>query len=306
VGARARRFSSELQMSAFAFFGAVELGLVYAFVALGVFLSFRILDFPDLTVDGSFPLGAAVAAVSLIAGWDPWLAMALAAAAGALAGFATAFISVRFGILHLLASILTMIALFSINLRIMGRPNVAVLNQETVLTPFFGLGLPDHLVRPLFLLALVAVASILLALFLKSDLGLAMRATGANPRMARAQGVRVGVQVMAGVALSNALVAIAGALFAQTNGFADVTSGVGTIVVGLAAVIVGETLVHTRSIVLAVFGCILGSVLYRLAVQLALELDFLGLTASDLNLATALLVLFTLILPRLRQRRAAA
>jgi putative ABC transport system permease protein len=293
-------------MSAFAFFGAVELGLVYAFVALGVFLSFRVLDFPDLTVDGSFPLGAAVAAVSLIAGWNPWLAMLLAATAGALAGFATAFISVRFGILHLLASILTMIALFSINLRIMGRPNVAVLNQETVLTPFFGLGLPDHLVRPLFLLALVAVASILLALFLKSDLGLAMRATGANPRVARAQGVRVGVQVMAGVALSNALVAIAGALFAQTNGFADVTSGVGTIVVGLAAVIVGETLVHTRSIVLAVFGCILGSVLYRLAVQLALELDFLGLTASDLNLATALLVLFTLILPRLRQRRAAA
>jgi putative ABC transport system permease protein len=293
-------------MSAFAFFGAVELGLVYAFVAIGVFLSFRVLDFPDLTVDGSFPLGAAVAAVSLIAGWNPWAAMLLAAAAGAMAGFATAFISVRFGILHLLASILTMIALFSINLRIMGRPNVAVLNQETALTPFYGLGMPDYLVRPLFLLVLVAIGAALLALFLKSDLGLAMRATGANPRMARAQGVRVGAQIMAGVALSNALVAIAGALFAQTNGFADVTSGVGTIVVGLAAVIVGETLVHTRSVVLAVFGCILGSVLYRLAVQLALELDFLGLTASDLNLATALLVLFTLVLPRLRQRRAAA
>jgi putative ABC transport system permease protein len=293
-------------MSAFAFFGAVELGLVYAFVAIGVFLSFRVLDFPDLTVDGSFPLGAAVAAVSLIAGWNPWAAMLLAAAAGATAGFATAFISVRFGILHLLASILTMIALFSINLRIMGRPNVAVLNQETALTPFYGLGTPDYLVRPLFLLVLVAIGAALLALFLKSDLGLAMRATGANPRMARAQGVRVGAQIMAGVALSNALVAIAGALFAQTNGFADVTSGVGTIVVGLAAVIVGETLVHTRSVVLAVFGCILGSVLYRLAVQLALELDFLGLTASDLNLATALLVLFTLVLPRLRQRRAAA
>jgi putative ABC transport system permease protein len=296
----------ELTMSAFAFFGAVELGLVYAFVALGVFLSFRVLDFPDLTVDGSFPLGAAVAAMSLIAGWNAWPAMLLAALAGGVAGFATAFVSVRFRILHLLASILTMIALFSINLRIMGRPNVAVLNQETALTPFYGLGLPDYLVRPLFLFVLVAIGAALLALFLKSDLGLAMRATGANPRMARAQGVRVGVQIMAGVALSNALVAIAGALFAQTNGFADVTSGVGTIVVGLAAVIVGETLIHSRSVVLAVFACIVGSVLYRLAVQLALELDFLGLTASDLNLATALLVLFTLILPRLRQRRAAA
>ncbi len=293
-------------MSSFAFFGAVELGLVYAFVALGVFLSFRILDFPDLTVDGSFPLGAAVTAVLLIAGWNPWAAMTVAAMAGAAAGFVTAFVSVRFRILHLLASILTMIALFSINLRIMGRPNGAVLNQETALTPFYGLGLSDYLVRPLFLLGLVAVAAVLLALFLKSDLGLAMRATGANPRMARAQGVQVGAQVMAGVALSNALVAVAGGLFAQTNGFADVTAGLGTIIVGLAAVIVGETILPRRGMLLAVLACIVGSVLYRLAVQLALELDFLGLTASDLNLATALLVLFTLILPRIRQGRAAA
>jgi putative ABC transport system permease protein len=188
----------------------------------------------------------------------------------------------------------------------MGRPNVAVLNQKTALTPFYDLGLPAYLVRPLFVLALLTVVSILLAAFLKSDIGLAMRATGANPRMARAQGVRVGMQVMAGVALSNALVALAGALFAQTNGFADVTSGLGTIVVGLAAVIVGETLVSGRGMFIAVFACALGSVLYRLAVQAALELDFLGLTASDLNLATALLVLFTLILPRLRQARATA
>ena len=289
-------------MSAFAFFGAVELGLVYAFVALGVFLSFRVLDFPDLTVDGSFPLGAAVAAVGIVAGWNPWLATGVAIVAGALAGFTTAFVSVRFRVLHLLASILTMIALFSINLRIMGRPNVAVLNRETMLTPFYGFGLADHLVRPLFLLVLVAIIAILLAYYLKTDLGLALRATGANPRMARAQGIRVGVQIMAGVALSNALVALAGALFAQTNGFADVTAGIGTIVVGLAAVIVGETLLPRRGIPLALAACVLGSILYRLAVQLALELDFLGLTASDLNLATAVLVLFTLILPRLRQR----
>jgi putative ABC transport system permease protein len=292
-------------MSSFAFFGAVELGLVYAFVALGVFLSFRVLDFPDLTVDGSFPLGAAVAAVGIIGGLNPWAATALAAAAGAAAGFITAFVSVRFRILHLLASILTMIALFSINLRIMGRPNVAVLNQETVLTPFYGLGLPDYLLRPVVILAIVWLVAHLLVMFLKSELGLAMRATGANPRMARAQGVRIGVQIMAGVALSNALVAVAGALFAQTNGFADVTSGLGTIVVGLAAVIAGETLLPRRGIALAVLGCVLGSILYRLAVQLALELDFLGLSASDLNLATALLVLITLVIPRLRQRSAA-
>lgn len=293
-------------MSEIAFFGAVEFGLVYAFVALGVYLSFRVLDFPDLTVDGSFPLGAAVAAVLIVGGWNPWAATGIACIAGACAGFVTAYVSVRFRILHLLASILTMIALFSVNLRIMGRPNIAVLNQETILTPFLALKMPAYLVRPAVLLVLVAIVSALLAMFLKSDLGLAMRATGANPRMARAQGVRVGAQIMAGVALANALVALAGALFAQTNGFADVTSGLGTIVVGLAAVIVGETLVPTRGILLAIAACTLGSVLYRLAVQFALGLDFLGLTASDLNLATALLVLVTLILPRIRQRRAAA
>jgi putative ABC transport system permease protein len=293
-------------MSSFALFGAVELGLVYAFVAMAVYLSFRVLDFPDLTVDGSFPLGAAVAAVALIGGWNPWPATGFACLAGGLAGFVTAFVSVRFGILHLLASILTMIALFSINLRIMGRPNVAVLNQATIITPFYGRGLADYLVRPAFLLVLVLIGAVLLSLFLKSDRGLAMRATGANPRMARAQGVRIGVNIMAGVALSNALVALAGALFAQTNGFADVTSGLGTIVVGLAAVIIGETLMPRVGIFVAIIGCVLGSVLYRLAIQFALNLDFLGLTASDLNLATALLVLVTLILPRFRRMGAAA
>lgn len=289
-------------MSAVALFGAVELGLIYAFVALGVYLSFRILDFPDLTVDGSFPLGAAVAATCLVGGWNPWAATGFACLAGAAAGFTTAFVSVRFRILHLLASILTMIALFSINLRIMGRPNVAVLNHVTVLTPFYGLGLRDYLVRPAFLFALVFAVAVLLSAFLASDLGLAMRATGANARMARAQGIRIGAMVMAGVALSNALVALAGALFAQTNGFADVTSGLGTIVVGLAAVIVGETLLPRRGVALAIAGCVIGSILYRLAVQLALNLDFVGLTPSDLNLATAILVLATLILSRMRRR----
>jgi len=289
-------------MSQIALVGAVELGLVYALVALGVYLSFRVLDFPDLTVDGSFPLGAAVAATMIVSGFDPWLATFVAIIAGALAGFATAFVSVRFGVLHLLASILTMIALFSVNLRIMGRPNVALLTQETVLTPFLDLGLDDLWVRPLFLAVIVLVALVGLAWFLRSETGLAMRATGANPRMARAQGVRVGAQVIAGVMLSNALVSLAGALFAQTNGFADVTSGVGTIVVGLAAVIVGETVLPSRRLWVALVSCIAGAVIYRLAVQLALSADFLGLQASDLNLATAVLVLVALVLPKLRGR----
>ncbi|CAO3422194.1 ABC transporter permease [Azospirillum doebereinerae] len=289
-------------MSEIALFGAIEIGLVYALVAVGVFLSFRILDFPDLTVDGSFPLGAAVCAVLLIAGVNPWLASLAAGLAGALAGLVTAALNLRFKILHLLASILTMIALFSVNLRVMGRPNVALLMQDTVLTPFYGLGIPDHIVRPLVVLVIVAVVVALLARFLASEFGLAMRATGVNARMARAQGVNTDAHVYSGIALSNGLCGLAGALFAQTNGFADVTTGIGTIVVGLAAVIVGETVLPARALVLTLVGCVVGSILYRLAVQLALSADSIGLQASDLNLVTALLVAVALILPRLRQK----
>ena len=285
-----------------AFLGAVELGLIYGLVALGVFLSFRVLNFPDLTVDGSFPLGAAVVATAITHGMDPWLATALAVVAGAVAGLATAILNVRFRILHLLASILTMIALYSVNLRIMGRPNIALLGETTVLTPLEALPLPLLYARPLLLLLVVAVAAALLVRFLLSEVGLAMRATGVNPRMAEAQGIAVGAVTCLGMALSNGLVALAGALFAQANGFADVTLGTGTIVVGLAAVIVGETLLPRPTVVMAVLGCVVGSVLYRLIVALALEADFLGLEASDLNLVTALLVGGALILPATRAR----
>ncbi|ABS13588.1 MULTISPECIES: ABC transporter permease [Brucella/Ochrobactrum group] len=294
-------------MSQIAFWGAVELGLVFAFVAIGVYLAFRVLDFPDLTVDGSFPLGAAVTGVLILAGMNAWLAAAIAMVAGAAAGLVTATLNVRFKILNLLASILTMIALFSVNLRVMGRPNIALINQDTMLTPFFGHGIPEYYVRPLFLFVLVAIAVFVVWRFLESDMGLAMRATGANPRMARAQGVRTDRQIYLGMALSNALVALGGSLFAQTNGFADVTSGVGTIVVGLAAVIIGETLLRSRFILVILIGCVLGSIIYRIAIQFALSNgDILGLQASDLNIATALLVTFALILPRLRRGGASA
>ena len=292
-------------MSLIAFWGAVELGLVYAFVAIGVYLAFRVLDFPDLTVDGSFPLGAAVAAVLIIAGLNPWLAAAVAMVAGALAGLVTAMLYVRFRILNLLASILTMIALFSVNLRVMGKPNVALINAETMISPFYGLGLRDFYVRPLFVGILVVIAIVVVWRFLESDAGLSMRATGANARMARAQGVNTNRQIYLGIALSNALVALGGALFAQTYGFAAVTSGVGTIVVGLAAVIIGETLFGVRGILMALIGCVLGSILYRIAIQLALSSDVLGLQASDLNFVTALLVTVALVLPRLRRGGAA-
>ena len=287
-------------MSAVALLGAVEIGLIYGLVGLGVFLSFRVLNFPDLTVDGSFPLGAAVAASAIVAGIDPFLATAFAIVAGAVAGLVTAALNVRFGILHLLASILTMIALFSINLRIMGRPNVALLGEPTVLSPFEGLGLSPAVLKPVVVGVVVLAALALVVRFLTSEYGLAMRATGANPRMASAQGVATGAVTYVGMAMSNGLVALGGALFAQTNGFADITIGTGTIVVGLAAVIVGETVLPARGMLLAALACVLGSVLYRIAIALALNADVLGLRASDLNLVTALLVACALILPGAR------
>jgi putative ABC transport system permease protein len=287
-------------MSLVAFLGAIEIGFVFGLVALGVFLSFRVLNFPDLTVDGSFPLGASVAATLIVNGIDPYAATAAAIAAGAMAGLVTAFLNLRFGILHLLASILTMIALYSINLRIMGRPNVALLGVETILTPFQGHGLANLYLKPLFGGVVLIITGLLLTRFLLSSYGLAMRATGSNPRMARAQGINTKAVTYVGMAISNAMVALAGALFAQMNGFADVTIGTGTIVVGLAAVIIGEAIFGARSISVWILGCIAGSVIYRLAVALALNAAFLGLNASDLNLVTAVLVAIALILPGAR------
>ncbi|MFT5720874.1 MAG: putative ABC transport system permease protein [Motiliproteus sp.] len=288
-------------MSQIAFLGAIETGLLFGLVAFGVYLSFRILDFPDLTVDGSFPLGAAVSASLIVTGFNPWLATLLAMIAGAAAGFVTAWMNVKLKILHLLASILTMIALYSVNLRIMGRPNVALLGETTVLTPLEAYGLPYYWVAPLAFTLVVLVAGILLVLFLKSELGLAMRATGANARMARAQGVATGGMIMLGMALANALVALSGSLFAQSQGSADITLGVGVIVVGLASVIGGEALLSTRTIVLAVFACVLGSIFYRLVIAFALNADFIGLKAQDLNLVTAVLVALAIVLPQFKR-----
>lgn len=287
-------------MSTFALLGAIEVGLLFALVALGVYLSFRVLQFPDLTVDGSFPLGAAVCASLIVTGVNPYLATLAAALAGACAGMVTAWLNVRLKILHLLASILTMIALYSINLRIMGRPNVALLGETTVFSPLDNLDLPTYVALPIALAVLVVVVKLALDWFLNSEVGLAMRATGVNPRMARAQGIHTEHYILGGMALSNALVALAGALFAQSQGAADVTLGVGVIVVGLAAVIGGEAVMNTRAVWRATLACIIGSILYRLAVAAALNTDMLGLKAQDLNLITAVLVTLAMVLPGVR------
>lgn len=296
-------------MSLIAFLGAIETGLLFGIVALGVFISFRVLDFPDLTVDGSLPLGAATAATLIVTGYNPYVACLAAMLMGALAGLVTAWLNVKLGILHLLASILTMIALYSINLRIMGKPNQALLGEDTVFTPFEQMiDLPYYWVTPIVLLGVIGLLLIVLNLFLASETGLGMRATGVNARMASAQGIRTGQMKMAGIALSNALVALAGALFAQIQGGADITMGVGVIVVGLAAVILGEATFSTRTIILATIGCVIGSIVYRVVVAVALNAEFIGLQAQDLKLVTAVLVILAMTLPgfksKLAQRKA--
>ena len=289
-------------MSLFSLLGALAIGLIFSLVALGVLISFRILNFPDLTVDGSFPLGGAVAATLIAAGQDPFVATLVAIVAGAMAGFVTGWLNVRLKIMDLLASILMMIALYSVNLRIMGRPNVPLITEPTIFTILQPEWMPDYVLRPVVLLVVVVLAKLALDWFFSSQLGLAMRATGANPRMARAQGVPTGRATLAGMALSNALVALAGALFAQTQGGSDISMGIGTIVIGLAAVIIGETILPARRLVWATLAVVLGAILYRFFIALALNSDFIGLKAQDLNLVTAALVTIALVLPATRKK----
>ncbi|MBS0544134.1 MAG: ABC transporter permease [Proteobacteria bacterium] len=288
-------------MSLYTLLGAFEIGLIFSLVALGVYISFRLLRFPDLTVDGSFPLGGAVAATMISSGSDPFLATIVATIAGAVAGLITGWLNIRLKIMDLLASILMMIALYSINLRIMGKPNVPLITEPTVFSVLQPDSISDYVLRPLLLVVVVLAAKFLLDWFFSTQTGLAMRATGSNARMARAQGVNTGLMVLGGMALSNALVGMAGALFAQTQGGADISMGVGTIVIGLAAVIVGESLLPSRRLYLATIAVVVGAIVYRFFIALALNSDFIGLQAQDLNLVTAVLVTIALVVPKLRQ-----
>jgi putative ABC transport system permease protein len=284
-------------VSLYALVGALETGLAFALVALGAYLTFKVLDFPDLTVEGSFPLGACVAAKLMVSGIDPWSATIAAALAGCLAGFATAFLNLKLRILHILAGILTAIALYSVNLRIMDRPNIGLINMTTVYTPIERLGVPS-LYAPVVLLAIIVVlAKILIDLFLGTGLGLAMRAAGANPRMAQANGIHVGRMIVIGLGIANGLTGLSGALFAQMLGAADVSMGIGVIVVALAAVIGGTALMPSRLVPMLTLACVLGSIFYRIALALALGSDAIGLTASDVNVVTAVLVAIALWAP---------
>lgn len=289
-------------MSLFSVLGAIEIGLIFSLVALGVFISFRLLRFPDLTVDGSFPLGGAVCAILISTGTTPWLATLAGTAAGAVAGLITGWLNVKLKIMDLLASILMMIGLYSVNLRIMGGPNVPLINDPTLFTMLQPESVPDYVMRPIIMLGFVIVAKLALDWFFATERGLAIRSTGSNARMARAQGVNTGGMILLGMAISNGLVGLAGALFVQTQGGSDISMGIGTIVIGLAAVIVGETILPSRKIIWATLAVVLGAVVYRFFIAAALNIDAIGLKAQDLNLVTAVLVTIALIIPQIKKK----
>lgn len=274
-------------------YGALSSGLIFALVAFAIYLSFRVLDFPDLTVDGSFPLGAAVAAVMITAGYNPWLACVAGFFAGACAGALTALLHVKLGIMNLLSSILMMTALYSINLRVMDKPNLSLYGSETILS---GYTLPTAQLKVLMFLAVIVVVLSALWWFMHTEIGLAMRATGANPSMARAQGINAPLMIVLGIALSNGLVGLAGSLMAQNQNYADVQMGVGTIVVGLAALIGGEAVLSPKTILRALVACVIGAIVYRLAIALALNAKWLGLKSQDFNLVTSVLVTLAIVL----------
>lgn len=275
--------------------GTLELGLLFAITALGVYLTFRVLNFPDLTVDGSFTTGAAVAASLIVGGVPAPLATLAGTASGAVAGAVTGLLYTKGRIDGLLAGILTMIALWSINLRIMGKSNVPLLREETVMTPLREGGLLGSPVAILLFAVGVFLLKALIDWFLHTDLGLAIQATGNNEQMIRSFGVNTHGTTILTLALSNALVALSGALIAQYQGFADVSMGIGLILVGLASVIIGQAIFGTRTVILATLGVIAGAVLYRLVIFFALAA---GLNPNDMKLISAVLVVAALLLPR--------
>ena len=278
----------------------VSQGLLWAIMALGVFLTFRVLDIADLSVEGTFPLGAAVAATLIDAGHSVWFAMLIALIAGCIGGTVTALLTTKLKIPALLSGILTMIGLYSVNLMIMGKANVPLLRAETVFTLTEDLFGVSSVVATLIVgFIATTVVGVIMYWFFGTVLGTAIRATGCNPQMARAQGINTNVMVILGLLISNGLVALSGALVAQSNGFADVGMGTGTIVIGLASVIIGEVLFGTRSFKNWLISVVLGSVVYRAVIAIVLEL---GMPPNDLKLFTAVLVAIALSLPLIKNK----
>ena len=275
-------------------------GLLWAIMALGVYITFRVLDIADLTVEGTFPLGAATAAAVIAKGGSLITAFVLAAIAGCLAGVVTGILHTKLKIPALLAGILTMIGLYSVNLRIMGKANLSMLGMDTAFSYMKNItGFSNSVTVLTVGVISCVVISVVIYWFFGTEIGCAIRATGYNQQMIRAQGVNTNITIVLGLLISNMLVGIAGALVAQNNGFADVGMGVGTIVIGLASVIIGEVLFGTRSFKNSLISVCLGSVVYRIVIAVVLQM---GMPPNDLKLFTAILVAIALSLPLIQNQ----
>lgn len=285
--------------------GAIMLGLLWALMTIGVYITYRILDIADLSVEGSIAMGAAIAAQAIYSGMNPFLATLLAISGGMLAGLVTGLLHTQLKIPSLLSGILTMIGLYSINLRIMGKANLSLLRMDTVYTWFRDLGVGQSKfftdlriaqVVPIIVMAVLCVGGVvaILCWFFSTEIGYSLRATGDNPQMARAQGINTNTKIVLGLMISNGLVAFSGALIAQQQSYADVQMGTGSIVIGLASVIIGEVLFGKKTFLRRLIGLVLGAITYRVIIALVLEM---GMPAHDLKLFTAITVAIALALP---------
>ena len=285
-------------MSSVAFLGAVEQGLIYALLALGIMISYRILNIADLTVEGSFTTGAAVSAVMTAAGHPVWgVFLAMAASAGA--GIVSALLQTKMRVQPILAGILTMTALYSVNLRIMGgAPNTSLLRMETIFTPFQAM-YGNRYGKLVLILLILAAASILVDLFFRTQVGLSVRATGDNEEMVRSSSINSDFTKALGLAVSGSMVGLSGAVIAQYQAFADVSMGVGIVVVALASLIIGEVLLGRRSVTRGIASVALGAVAYRLILTAVLSAN---LKASDLKLISAVIVAIAISYPAVKQQ----
>lgn len=277
--------------------GAISLGLLWAVMTIGVYITYRILDIADLSVEGSIAMGAAIAAKGIISGVNPFVSTVLAFVGGMSAGLITGVFHTRLKIPALLSGILTMIALYSVNLRILGKANLSLLRLDTVYTGLQQIGVARNdsviVLGTMIVIALIGV----LYWFFGTEVGCAIRATGNNPQMARAQGINTDNMIILGLVISNGLVALSGALIAQSQSFADVQMGIGSIVIGLASVIIGEVLFNSKSFFGRLASLVLGAITYRVIIALVLRM---GMPANDLKLFTALTVAIALSLPVLK------
>lgn len=281
------------------FLSSASQGVLWALLAIGVFLTFRILDIADLTAEGSFPLGAGIAAVSITNGLSPIVACLLGFLGGAAAGLVSGLLHTKLKIPALLAGIITMTGLYSVTSRIMGAPNLSLLGQKNVFTWAESLGVSKEnavLIAGL-LVALIVVT--LLVLFLRTETGLAIRATGDNLAMSEANGINTDTMKIIGYMISNGCIALSGSLLAQNNGFADLNSGIGTIVIGLASIIIAEVLFRNQPLLLRLLTIILGAVIYRFILALVFELN---VQPSDSKLASALVLVICLSFPQIQQK----